>query len=159
MENRERKTVREWLDTLPPNIKEEAIRETKEYLGELYEKYLGRQFYNLSTVIAVGFDWGKTKKGNEYWREVYCGEYPDEEEAKEILGEDANLPARWIAFSQHKPKIGQLIAIAVDYADSRGMCPDFLPEIFDGIIRYEEDGGDVYWYPLPKTKPFYRTHI
>ena len=58
-----KKTIREWYNQLPPQIRKEAIKNTPK--EELKTKVLC-----LSDAINSGFVWIESKQGYEFWKSV-----------------------------------------------------------------------------------------
>lgn len=59
-----KKTIREWYNKLPQQIKKEAIKNTP-------KKELKLKASCLSDAIQGGFVWTDTKQGYKFWDSVY----------------------------------------------------------------------------------------
>ena len=54
-----KKTVKEWFNTLPPNLRDQAIYYTA-------KSKLSKSTYTLQGALAA-FNWKKTVEGSEFW--------------------------------------------------------------------------------------------
>ena len=59
----ESKTLDEWFDTLPEEIRDKAKNNTTVSL-ELKQE-------GLSAALVCAFDWGDSEEGNSYWLDVF----------------------------------------------------------------------------------------
>lgn len=62
------KTIKEWLNNLPEEIKQEAINETIKQNGK---SRLKSKQPSLEDAILGMFTWEKSTRGNLYWGDVY----------------------------------------------------------------------------------------
>ena len=76
--NEQKKTVREWLNELPEPIRTRAVKNYDESFCE--DKYA----VSVNSAVNCAFNWDKSIEGNQYWANVYIGEYS---EACALLGE------------------------------------------------------------------------
>lgn len=60
------KTIREWADELPPDVREK-------FLANLDDKYGTFAATTLTNAILGAFLWFKTPEGNDYWKNVAYG--------------------------------------------------------------------------------------
>ena len=60
------KSVKEWLEELPEEIRDKAISNTKAALLEENAKD-----DSLKGAIAGAFIWGETPEGHKYWQEIF----------------------------------------------------------------------------------------
>lgn len=61
------KTVQEWAQELPEDVREKFLANVIEQRGE---EWLKLEFENLSDVISGIFFWIDSPEGDEYWREI-----------------------------------------------------------------------------------------
>lgn len=62
------KTIKEWLNLLPEEIKQEAINETIKLNCKIRLK---SKEPSLEEALLGMFTWDKSTRGNFYWRDVY----------------------------------------------------------------------------------------
>lgn len=76
------KTRKEWIDTLPEDIRKRAYKYTeKDILEDL--------LYSLFKAILGAFPWSKTSEGHLFWSLVAKGKF---DEARELLTNNTTKP-------------------------------------------------------------------
>lgn len=69
------KTRKEWIDTLPEDIRERAHKHTYDFSTKLLKS-------TLFDAIACSFDWDETAEGHRFWHLVSKGKF---DQARELL--------------------------------------------------------------------------
>lgn len=74
----EKKTVREWFNILPPEIREKAIRNTIEWWSKKNIKNgrLNRLENSFNDALYTSFLLSESTEGAEFWRNI-CREYSE----------------------------------------------------------------------------------
>lgn len=54
------KTIKDWFEELPEPYRSEAINNIRK-----------SEANSLSDALDIGFDWGRTKQGYEYWYKLF----------------------------------------------------------------------------------------
>ena len=76
------KTRKDWIDTLPEDIRERAYRYAEKDL-------LGRLKHTLSEAILGAFVWDETPEEHEFWSLVAKGKF---DESRELLTKNSAKP-------------------------------------------------------------------
>jgi hypothetical protein len=58
------KTIREWLNELPEDVRDKAIANTLEDMLNMKAK-------SLSSALMNAFNWGKSPEKSEFWVKIY----------------------------------------------------------------------------------------
>lgn len=69
----EKKTVREWIETLPEYIRDRALANVR---AQGMEEQLGVNVASLSGAIIITFGWRGTPEGKRFWNKVSNGKHP-----------------------------------------------------------------------------------
>lgn len=68
------KTIREWLETLPDDIRDRALANVNAQRAELHMDLVEP---SLSEAVHGAFSWLLTPEGCDYWFNVSCGKTPN----------------------------------------------------------------------------------
>ena len=75
------KTIEEWFEYLPNDIKQKAINNI-----EKGNNISNRSVKSLEQAIDASFNWKGTDEGHDYWREISNNAYKGQYNRKPIMG-------------------------------------------------------------------------